>query len=147
MKICKECNGKQIHALEISANHLDNVDIFPSNEGIDLIDIMQLPNMLYAHYCNDCKKIVEVHQEEPLIVDTIYCGLSSTAKEIGEYFNQKGHVIFQSTIKIKILDEEQTVKRLQIAKKRLPAKATIEERIQAFEIIDMNDNKDDKTDN
>lgn len=147
MKICKECNGKQIHALEISANHLDNVDIFPSNESIDPIDIMQLPNMLYAHFCNDCKKIVEVHQVEPLIVDTIYCELSSTAKEIGEYYNQKGHVISQSTVKIKILDDEQTVKRLQILKKRLPAKATIEERIQAFEITNMKDIKEDKTDN
>lgn len=139
MKICKECNGKQIHALEISANHLDNVDIFPSNEGIDLIDIMQLPNMLYAHFCNDCKKIVEVHQEEPLIVDTIYCGLSSTAKEIGEYYNQKGHVIFQSTVKIKVLDDKQTVKKLQIVKKCLPSKTTLKERLQAFEITDIND--------
>ncbi|MGE7942844.1 hypothetical protein ACQKNB_12220 [Lysinibacillus xylanilyticus] len=147
MKICKECNGKQIHVLEISANHLDNVDIFPSNEGIDLIDIMQLPNLLHAHFCNNCKKIVEVHREEPLIVDTIYCGLSSTAKEIGEYYNQKGHVIFQSTVKINVLDDTQTVKRLQIVKKRLPPKATIEERIQAFEITNMNDIKDDKTDN
>ncbi|MFJ8458424.1 hypothetical protein ACIQ57_04750 [Lysinibacillus xylanilyticus] len=144
MKICQQCNSNLIHELEISANHLDNVDISPSNEGIDQIDIMQLPNMLFAHYCNNCKKIVEVHQEESLIVDTIYCELSNTAKEIGEYYNQKGHVIFQSTIEIEVLGKKQTVKRLQIAKKKSPlSKATLNEQIQAFEITDINDKKQD----